>query len=171
MSHITSFIQRINSQLFEGKGEEQLHLIWKEVTTMNRCQMLIRTGDRAGQVCNKGCVTDTNTCMCHQPRVKKEKNKNKNNENERCGAIVPKGTCRRFCVDGQDMCKRHIEVNMKLCFIVIEKGKRKGMVCGTKTVKGKETCTRHISIMKDMPPLEYDYTHEIKDEAIDNETT
>jgi len=142
MSQLQSFIQLVNTRLFDGKGEEQLRQLWTEVHESNRCQTIIRTGERMGQVCNKGCVKGQDTCMCHQTRARVKKEPVE--EKERCGVIVSKGTCKRFRIEGHDMCKLHMEVVTTTCSFVLEKGKRKGIVCGKKTVKGKGQCSQHV---------------------------
>lgn len=138
---IQNFLALVNERLLDGNQLVQLTAFWEEAHQYAKCQTTVLTGERQGQVCNKACVKDKDTCMCHSPRPpKKEKVVE---HREQCTEMTKKGQCPRYIVNG-DKCKVHQPKEVVLCYFVLKTGDRKGTTCGKVCTKDNTFCSRHM---------------------------
>lgn len=140
---VEKFIVLVNDRLLHGKQFDTLQSIWKEVTYFETCKVIVKTGERIGQLCGKACVKNKDTCMCHEPRP--EKVKVEKEYRQRCVRDVKTGSCIRFCVDGTIFCRYHQPKGEPfLCTFTLMSGKRKNTECGNPCVSGLSVCKRHL---------------------------
>ena len=61
---VEKFIVLVNDRLLHGKQFDTLQSIWKEVTYFETCKVIVKTGERIGQVCG-----DTTKSCPHQKPI------------------------------------------------------------------------------------------------------
>ena len=126
---------------FGASMYDEMMTLWREAHEYDTCEAFVKSGDRAGQICGKACITGQEYCLCHTPRVEVDKHI--------CGKELITGknkgkTCLRTCSDKNEFCSLHMKekADGPVCSFTILRGARANQVCG-KSCNGSEYCLRH----------------------------